>query len=145
MATVVVVENDLDIGPLLEQLLVLEGHRVVLVKDPRQAMDAFHAAEPDLVYLDVRLTEKLDGFAVLRQLRAESQVPVLMCSGLDLESECLAAGADVFLLKPFDFGDLLDGVSKALGAKQGLAGAKPDTAGAKPDTAGAKPDTASAK
>jgi len=114
MACVVVVENDPDIGPLLVQLLALEGHRPVLVMDPQQALATVRAEQPDLVYLDVRLTPQLDGFALLEQIRAESAVPVLMCSGLDLERRCLAAGANAFLLKPFDFTDLLGGIARAL-------------------------------
>ena len=118
MANVVVVENDPDIGPLLEQLLLLEGHRAVLVMDPQQALATVRAQQPDLVYLDVRLAAGLDGFGILEQIRSESQVPVLMCSGLDLEPKCLAAGANAFLLKPFDFADLLASVSEALGTSR---------------------------
>jgi len=113
MATIVIVENDLDIGPLMEQLLLLEGHKPILVADPAEAMEVIRREMPDLIYLDVRLTEEIDGFAVLREVRAETDTPVLMCSGLDVETKCLEEGANAFLLKPFDFNDLLDGVKRA--------------------------------
>lgn len=113
MAKIVIVENDTDIAPLLEQLLLLEGHEPILVSDPIQAMSVIRQERPSLIYLDVRLTPQIDGFEILRQIRAESPVPVLMSSGLDVEQRCLQSGADAFLLKPFDFADLLEGVKRA--------------------------------
>lgn len=118
MAKIVIVENDTDIAPLLEQLLLMEGHQPILVYDPTEAMGVIHGERPDLIYLDVRLTPTIDGFAVLKQIRAESKVPVLMSSGLDVEDQCLQAGANAFLLKPFDFADLIEGVKAATGAKR---------------------------
>lgn len=119
MARVVVIENDNDIGPLIVQLLALGGHEPVLVSEPSKTMSVIRAHRPSLVYLDVRLTEEIDGFTVLRQIRAESDVPVLMSSGMDLEQECLKAGADAFLLKPFDFNDLLNGMQRAWNSRRG--------------------------
>ena len=116
MAKIVIVENDSDIAPLLEQLLLLEGHQPVLVYDPVEAMEVIRREQPGLVYLDVRLTPTVDGFAVLEQIRSESDVPVLMSSGLDVGDRCLRAGANAFLLKPFDFQDLMAGVKEAMGS-----------------------------
>jgi DNA-binding response OmpR family regulator len=119
MAKIVIVENDEDIAPLLQQLLELEGHSTVLIKDPGKAASTIRKERPALVYLDVRLTEDIDGFDVLEEIRAEkNEVPVLMCSGLDVEDECLRAGADAFMLKPFDFNDLLESVKRALGGAE---------------------------
>mgnify|MGYP001111596826 FL=1 len=117
MAKIVIVENDRDIAPLVEKLLELEGHKPILVADPLRAVDTVVREKPDLVYLDVRLVPQMDGFMVLRQIRSKMQVPVLMCSGLDVELKCLAAGANAFLLKPFDFQDLIEAVKRALKGK----------------------------
>ena len=120
MAKIVIVENDKDIAPLLQQLLGLEGHTTVLVDDPQEAVATIQREMPALVYLDVRLTEEIDGFDVLEEMQAtmDTEVPVLMCSGLDVEDECLRAGASAFMLKPFDFNDLLESMKRALqGAK----------------------------
>jgi len=117
MAKIIIVENDRDIAPLVEKLLELEGHQPILVANPLQAAAITWREKPDLVYLDVRLLPEMDGFAVLKQIRSRMQVPVLMCSGLDVEHKCLKAGANAFLLKPFDFQDLMDAVKRALKGK----------------------------
>ncbi len=113
MAKIVIVENDTDIAPLVQKLLEFEGHQAILVQEPREAAAVVWREKPDLVYLDVRLTAELDGFAILRQIRSRLDVPVLMCSGLSLEQKCLDAGANAFLLKPFDFRELMDGIKRA--------------------------------
>jgi DNA-binding response OmpR family regulator len=114
MAKIVIVENDTDIAPLLEQLLAFEGYETVIVTNPLRAMDIIRAEEPAMVYLDVSLSPSVDGFMVLKLLRAESDVPVMMCSGFDVEDRCLAEGANAFLLKPFAFEDLIAGVNEAM-------------------------------
>lgn len=114
VAKIVIVENDADIAPLVQKLLEFEGHRAILVQEPREAAVVVWREKPDLVYLDVRLTTELDGFAILRQIRSKLDVPVLMCSGLNLEHKCLEAGANAFLLKPFDFRELMDGINRAM-------------------------------
>lgn len=118
MAKIVIVENDKDIGPLMEQLLLLEGHQVIWISDPSQAMESIRRHRPALVYLDLRLGGQMDGFAVLRQIRAELDTPVLMSSGLDMERECLRAGANGFLFKPFDFTELLEAVNRVLAGSE---------------------------
>ena len=114
MAKIVIVENDTDIAPLLENLLSFEGHQTVTVTNPARALATIRAENPAMVYLDVSLSPSIDGFMVLKQLRAESNVPVMMCSGFDVEDRCLKAGANAFLLKPFAFDDLIAGVNRAL-------------------------------
>jgi DNA-binding response OmpR family regulator len=117
MAKVVIVENDQDIAPLVEKLLELEGHQTLVVGEPSLVAETVAREKPDVIYLDVRLTPDMDGFAVLQAIRNEMSVPVLMCSGLSIEQKCLNAGADAFLLKPFDFQDLLDGIKRAMSGK----------------------------
>ena len=59
--------------------------------------------KPDLVLMDVFLTDT-DGKEVLRQLRSSediAHVRVIMTSGMDLADQCMEAGADAFLLKPY--------------------------------------------
>jgi DNA-binding response OmpR family regulator len=117
MAKVVIVENDRDIAPLVEKLLELEGYTPLVVADPMMAAETIWREKPVVVYLDVRLTPDVDGFAILKAVRNKSDVPVLMCSGLNIEQKCLNAGANAFLLKPFDFHDLLDGIKRATSNK----------------------------
>jgi len=114
VAKIVIVENDADIAPLVQKLLEFEGHQAILVQEPREAAAVVWREKPDLVYLDVRLTAELDGFAILRQIRSKLDAPVLMCSGLSLEHQCLEAGANAFLLKPFDFCELMEGINRAM-------------------------------
>ena len=110
-------ENDRDIAPLVEKLLELEGYQALVVGDPKLVAEIVWREKPDVVYLDVRLTPEMDGFGVLQEIRSKMSVPVLMCSGLNIEQKCLNAGADAFLLKPFDFQDLLDGIKRAKSSK----------------------------
>ena len=100
---VLVVEDDADIAGVLKRSLRLEGDEV------RVADDDVAALEPDAVVLDLGLP-RLDGVDVCRRLRRDMDVPILMLTARDaLESrvEGLDAGADDYLVKPFERQELL--------------------------------------
>jgi DNA-binding response OmpR family regulator len=106
---VLVVEDDEEIAQVLQRSLRLEGYEVRIAGDGEAALDQSAAFNPDLVILDLGLP-KLDGMEVARRLRAADDVPILVLTARDaLESrvEGLDAGADDYLVKPFERQELL--------------------------------------
>jgi two-component system, OmpR family, response regulator MprA len=106
---VLVVEDDEDIAQALQRSLRMEGYEVRAVADGRAALEHGRSFMPDLVILDLGLPE-LDGLEVARSLRADDDVPILILTARDaLESrvEGLDAGADDYLVKPFERQELL--------------------------------------
>jgi DNA-binding response OmpR family regulator len=106
---VLVVEDDEDIAQALQRSLRMEGYEVRTAADGHAALEQGHAFAPDLVILDLGLP-KIDGLEVARELRADDDVPILILTARDaLESrvEGLDAGADDYLVKPFERQELL--------------------------------------
>jgi DNA-binding response OmpR family regulator len=106
---VLVVEDDEEIAQVLQRSLRLEGYEVRVAVDGETALDQSAAFNPDLVILDLGLP-KLDGMEVARRLRSADDVPILMLTARDaLEArvEGLDAGADDYLVKPFERQELL--------------------------------------
>lgn len=100
---VLVVDDDVELAGLVRLALQQEGHEVSLAYDGAQALTRFAAQPAELVVLDVNLPT-LDGYAVLRELRRSSDVPVLMLTVRgheDDEVRALDLGADDYLRKPF--------------------------------------------
>jgi DNA-binding response OmpR family regulator len=106
---VLVVEDDEEIAQVLQRSLRLDGYEVRLAADGEAALDAATAYRPDLVILDLGLP-RLDGMEVARRLRSVDDVPILMLTArdaLDSRVEGLDAGADDYLIKPFERQELL--------------------------------------
>ena len=108
-ARVLIVEDDDDIAQVLQRSLRLEGYETRIAADGEAALGAANDFVPDLVVLDLGLP-KLDGMEVARRLRSADDVPILMLTARDeLEArvEGLDAGADDYLVKPFERQELL--------------------------------------
>jgi two-component system, OmpR family, response regulator MprA len=108
-ARVLIVEDDDDIAQVLQRSLRLEGYETRIAADGEAALGAATDFVPDLVVLDLGLP-RLDGMEVARRLRESDDVPILMLTARDaLESrvEGLDAGADDYLVKPFERQELL--------------------------------------
>jgi DNA-binding response OmpR family regulator len=106
---VLVVEDDDEIAQALQRSLRMEGYEVRIASDGVSALDDAHAFLPDLVVLDLGLP-RLDGIDVAKTLREQDDVPILMLTARDaLEArvEGLDAGADDYLVKPFERQELL--------------------------------------
>ena len=106
---VLVVEDEVRLAATLQDLLELNGYTVDVCHDGEAGLDNALTSIYDVILLDVMLP-KLDGFTVLRRLRAEgSTTPVLMLTAKsDTEDKVagLDAGADYYLTKPFDKDEL---------------------------------------
>ena len=110
-ANVLVVDDDAVSRRILCHMLEQEGHRTIVAETGRQALDLLAGGQFDLVLLDIRMPE-IDGYEVCRRIRAvpENQaLPVLMITaeGPDEKMVALEAGADDFLVKPFDRSEFL--------------------------------------
>ena len=104
------VEDDTMIGESVQDLLRAEHYAVDWVQDGENAETALHTQTYDLVLLDLGLPRR-DGMAVLRGIRARKErVPVLIATArdsVDQRIQGLDAGADDYVLKPYDLNELL--------------------------------------
>ena len=102
MALVLVVEDELTLAQTIELYLRRENFRTERAGDGRRALELFGAARPDLVILDLGLPG-LDGLEVLKTIRANSGIPVIILTARDEEVDellGLGLGADDYLVKP---------------------------------------------
>lgn len=106
---VLLVEDDAMIGEAVEHLLRKDGHAIDWARDGVEADGALRDGAYDAVVLDLGLPRRA-GLDVLRALRERGDaVPVLIATARDAVADRIAgldAGADDYLLKPFDFGEL---------------------------------------
>jgi two-component system response regulator MprA len=108
-ARVLVVEDDQEIAQVLLRSLRMEGYEARASYDGESAIGDAHEFTPDLVILDLGLP-KMDGIEVARLLRQDGDVPILMLTArdaVDARVEGLDAGADDYLVKPFERQELL--------------------------------------
>ncbi len=106
---VLVVEDDDAIAQVLQRSLRMEGYEVRIAGDGVAALDEAHAFLPDLVILDLGLP-RMDGVEVAKTLRLTDDVPILVLTardGVEARVEGLDAGADDYLVKPFERQELL--------------------------------------
>ncbi|MDX6638310.1 MAG: two-component system, OmpR family, response regulator [Solirubrobacterales bacterium] len=115
-ARILLVDDEQAIQTLLSYPLRRDGYEVVAATDGRQALDRFAEQRFDLVVLDVMLPH-MDGIEVCRRLRSRSQVPIIMLTARDDESEKvlgLEIGADDYITKPFSVRELRSRIRAAL-------------------------------
>ena len=109
MAALLLVDDDPPIRRMLERTLAAEGYDVEAAADGGAALAAVERSMPDAIVLDVTMPG-LDGLAVTRRLRAKGlRVPILLLTARDAVHERVAgldAGADDYLVKPFDADEL---------------------------------------
>lgn len=106
---ILVIEDDEGILQLLHRGLSYEGYQVDAAADGEAGLIRAREKPPALVILDLMLPG-IDGLEVCRRLRAASEVPILMLTAKDAvpdRVEGLDAGADDYLVKPFDFDELM--------------------------------------
>jgi two-component system response regulator RegX3 len=102
-ARVLIVEDEESLVETIRYNLEREGFATASATDGLAALEAFRAERPDLVLLDLMLPA-LSGLDVVRAIRAESSVPVIMVTAKDTEADTvtgLELGADDYVTKPF--------------------------------------------
>jgi diguanylate cyclase (GGDEF)-like protein len=130
--TVLVADNEADIRRLVELNLQLDGYTVAFARDGEEALRQAIELRPALVLLDVMMP-KLDGFEVCRRLRADartSHIPVIILTAKSLTVDKvvgLTAGADDYVLKPFEPVELLARVRTTLRRARELRATSPLT------------------
>jgi len=101
--TVMVVDDEKRLVALVESYLIQEGYRVVTAFNGRDALDVALREKPDLIILDVMITE-IDGYEFMRQYRTENKTPIILLSARADDDEKvigLKLGADDYFTKPF--------------------------------------------
>ena len=109
VTSVLVVEDEGSFIDALEIGLSREGFRVVVARDGAEALAVFDEVDPDLVLLDVMLP-KISGIDVCRELRARSNVPIIMVTAKGSEIDTvvgLEVGADDYVTKPYRMRELV--------------------------------------
>ncbi|MFW5708694.1 MAG: response regulator [Chloroflexota bacterium] len=108
MAKVMIVDDDRTTVKLLQTLLELDGFEVAVANRGGDVLSMASQEKPDIFLMDYHLSD-MEGVDVLRDLRASGdfkETPVIMTSGMDVRDEVMAAGANAFLVKPFEPDDL---------------------------------------
>jgi DNA-binding response OmpR family regulator len=118
MAKLLLAEDDLTMMGLLRTLFQLEGYQVVLFEgiSSDDLLKLLQKEKPDGMLLDVNLRQ-FSGLEIIRRIRQNpefNQLPVIMTSGTDWRAQCLEAGANIFILKPFNPDELLKSVKELL-------------------------------
>ena len=114
--SILVIDDDKNILEIISLYLSKEGFTVYTGERGDTALELFKKVKPALVVLDVMLPG-MDGFAVLNQLRAESEVPIIMLTargGTPERVQGLELGADDYMPKPFDAKELLARIKAVL-------------------------------
>lgn len=115
-ARIIVVDDDAQLTRVLRTGLKSRGYEVRTAPDGMLALETFNEWQPDLVITDLAMPV-MDGLELCRQLRAVSQVPIIVLSAKGEEKtkiEALDLGADDFVTKPFGIDELFARVRAAL-------------------------------
>ena len=107
--TILVIDDQANVRTLLKDYLSNQGYRVVQAQDGQQGLFVARHEHPDLVLLDIMMPE-MDGFQFLSAFRKESDIPVIVVTARDEETDTvlgLELGADDFVVKPFRMRELV--------------------------------------
>jgi len=120
MISILVVEDELSLAQTIELYLRNEGYQTERAADGVRALELWRAVKPDLIILDIGLP-KLDGLEVLKRIRSESNVPVIMLTARAEELDellGLGLGADDYIVKPASARKLMARVKTVLKRSQ---------------------------
>lgn len=102
--TILIADDEKEIRDLLRLYLENEGYKIIEAADGTEALKVIKEKDPDICLLDIMMPGK-DGLSVLKELREESNIPVLMISARVADSERILGlnlGADDYISKPFN-------------------------------------------
>jgi DNA-binding response OmpR family regulator len=107
--TILVIDDQANVRTLLKDYLSNQGYRIVQAQDGQQGLFVARHEHPDLVLLDIMMPN-MDGFQFLAAFRKESDIPVIVVTARDEETDTvlgLELGADDFVVKPFRMRELV--------------------------------------
>jgi two-component system KDP operon response regulator KdpE len=116
MTHILLVDDEPALIAVLEPVLGAAGYRVTTAFDGGSAIWNASAGQPDVILLDLGLPD-MDGKEVIRSIRAKSPAPIIVISARHQEDEKIAAldeGADDYVNKPFEIGELMARIRAAL-------------------------------
>lgn len=120
MAKILIAEDERDIRELVVFTLeLLGGHTVIQAENGEQALEMARREQPDVIMLDLRMP-RMGGLEACRRLKASPElahIPVIILSARGLDDEVQAgldAGASLYMVKPFDTGQLVTDVDQFL-------------------------------
>ncbi|NLW72993.1 MAG: response regulator transcription factor [Chloroflexi bacterium] len=114
--TILVIDDQANVRALLKDYLTNQGYRVVTANDGQMGLFVARHEHPNLILLDIMMPN-MDGFQFLPALRRESQVPVIIITARDEETDAvlgLELGADDYVIKPFRLRELIARVRSQL-------------------------------
>jgi len=120
---ILVVDDEKKIVDIVKAYLERDGYKVIVAYDGRLALQMARSESPDLIILDLMLPE-VSGWDVCRALRVESNVPIIMLTALDDDSDKIVGlelGADDYVVKPFNPKELVSRVRAVLRRAEGAA------------------------
>jgi len=115
-ASILVVDDEREILRALQRSLTAHGYKVFTARSGEEAIEVFARHRPDLLLLDL-LLPGISGLEVVRQVRAASNVPIIVLSVKEAEHdkvEALDFGADDYVAKPFGMNEVLARIRVAL-------------------------------
>ena len=116
---ILVVDDERDLVDLLALRFQSEGYDVIQAFDGMDGLEKVRANNPDLIILDVMMP-RLNGYQVCRELKQDvkfKKIPIIMLTAKAQESDKfwgMETGAEGYITKPFDFGNLSETVKKFL-------------------------------
>ena len=116
MLKVLLIEDEPSYVDAVEIALTREGFELASAQDGREGLARFRETRPDIVLLDLMLPG-LGGIDVLKRIRAESEVPVIVLSAKDAEADIVTAlelGADDYVTKPYSLRELIARIRAAM-------------------------------
>ncbi|MGH6612989.1 response regulator [Sphingomonas sp.] len=116
MSHILLIDDEPSLVAVLRPVLGAAGYSVTIAMDARSGIAAMAAQQPDIVILDLGLPD-MDGQQVITTMRATSDVPIIIISARHQEGEKIAAldgGADDYVNKPFEIGELMARIRAAL-------------------------------
>ncbi len=114
--TLLAVDDDPKVLDILDKYFSGRGFQITTCNNPENALDLVASKDPDLILLDVNMPGK-DGFTLCREIRQTSQVPIIMLTAEEQETDRvlgLELGADDYVLKPFSSRELEARIKAAL-------------------------------
>ena len=114
--TILIVEDDKTIQNFLKVTLKTQNYNYIIAETGLSGLSLFYANRPDLVLLDLGLPD-IEGIEVLKQIRQNSSIPIIVVSARSSETEKVMAldyGSDDYVTKPFNTAELLARIRAAL-------------------------------